>query len=282
MTAEPSQPRPLFSGVFVPLIYLLGLFTLVTVFSALDSNMYVYLSSHHLQATPLGSSTAGESLLPLFYLAATAVFTFVLVRVLRHKIRKGFSLLMAGAFLLLIIGCSLEVFWFLYLPLVILIAYVPWSLFIYGIIKNKSRYWSYPFVTLVAAEFGVTFVLVFPRLSLFVMPLAYACWDIFAVFRGPLKQLASASVFSSRSNNFFILRIGSSGIGYGDLFFYSLTLALACTFSGLTAGIVSGLLLFGSGLTLLLLRSGNHKALPALPLPIFLSVGFLVLVSLHL
>lgn len=309
MTEQPK--RSFVSGVIFPMAYILGLFVLVVLLFRLNQANYNYIQQNSsLLFTPLGTSSTGEAATPVLYLVGTMISTFGLVYVLRKRLQKGLTVFMLVIFLVLSFSLGAVVLSFLPIGLVLWVSFLSWSLLVLVAYRNYSPYLVFPFVTLISAEFGVTLTIVLPRTSIFVFPILYACWDIFAVFRGPLKQIASSLsehpippltttsiqtsppapkneiVIDKKSRQqfrtLFVLKLGSSSIGFGDLFFYSMIVALACTFaSALIVSITVGLILVGVGITFSLLRSNKHLALPGLPIPVFLSMVFLIAVFLR-
>jgi len=122
--------------------------------------------------------------------------------------------------------------------------------------------------------------------TLFVLPVAFALYDIYAVFRGPLKMLIKVKPVRPRKEDrdlnkrfgLLLVRIGGFTIGAGDFTFYSMLVAAAFLIKGLGAAFFVGVAInFGIVLTLKLLEKVN-RPLPGLPIPIALGILTMLLV----
>jgi len=70
-----------------------------------------------------------------------------------------------------------------------------------------------------------------------------------------------------------MVRVGQTSIGMGDLLFYCMTAGFALLFGTFVASISIGFMITGIFTTFYILRSGRFKALPGLPIPIFLAMA---------
>lgn len=128
-----------------------------------------------------------------------------------------------------------------------------------------------------SAEVGSYFASTIPILTALLLPIAFSLYDIYTVFRGPLKQLITtlpADHLTAISS-----KIGDFSIGTGDTVFYAMIPALAYYQFTLGSAFVSILAVdFGVAITLYLL--GKVKLLPGLPIP--MGLGLLVLVAYYI
>lgn len=144
------------------------------------------------------------------------------------------------------------------------------------------------------SELGCLFALMFSPPTLYLIPLFFLIYDIFAVFFGPLKILirelkkeVKVKVKARRikrekgiSLGIFIANVGGFSIGSGDLVFYSLFASSAFILGNLP-GLISMLLVLNAGILLnLIIILRYKKPIPGLPIP--LALGLMVLLILGL
>lgn len=127
--------------------------------------------------------------------------------------------------------------------------------------------------TLLGAMVGTFLGASIPTLTAIILLLGLACYDIFAVFKGPIGKIAEKTDLESLSGA--TLTFGDLTVGLGDLVFYSMLAghtmlsfgfipyAMACV------GIVVGTFL---GFKMLEKRS----AFPGLPLSLIIGLGFML------
>ncbi len=119
--------------------------------------------------------------------------------------------------------------------------------------------------------------LMFSDLAVGLLLVGFALFDLYEVFRGPLKHLAQS--MHSNEISLLLVRVDDIEVGIGDLLFYSLSTGLAYSVGGWLLAVTSIILIkFGVLATLLLLE--RRKMLPGLPLPVLLSVFATFLVFL--
>ncbi|MEM2073189.1 MAG: hypothetical protein QXS74_01755 [Nitrososphaeria archaeon] len=119
--------------------------------------------------------------------------------------------------------------------------------------------------------------LMFSDLAVGLLLVGFALFDLYEVFRGPLKHLAQS--MHSNEISLLLVKIDEIEVGIGDLLFYSLSTGLAFSVGGEILAATSIILIkLGVLATLLLLE--RRKMLPGLPLPVLLSVFATFLVSL--
>lgn len=130
-----------------------------------------------------------------------------------------------------------------------------------------------------------------PSSSLLAMLVAAALYDVFSVYKGPLRALLDQ--FTEHSDKLvekktrasplipFVINLGDAAIGMGDVVFYSSLSSLALTTPSLDPArftLVLASMFIGLRLTFKLLEKQRYA--PALPLPIAISVAAYILYNL--
>ena len=103
-----------------------------------------------------------------------------------------------------------------------------------------------------------------------------AIYDLYSVFRGPLRNLTELLVHEESGEG----SLGEHGvlIGLGDIFFYSFAIAYSYAVLNILEVVIIAIILYGGAiLTFVLLLRFDVRALPALPIPILTSVAFILL-----
>lgn len=246
------------------------------------------------QYAPFGNqnvaqATANSGLL----IVSVALFTVGLILVLKYKLKLVFK----GAVVLL--------------PLIFLLGYTDYhlqslmdyfsgqdttaiaaviSLFftfavIYGLYK-KIYLVVTAAVILLTAEIAAFLALSLSPPTLYILPLAFALYDIYAVFRGPLKKLikvqprkAIRSDFVYSEFGLIIARIGGYTIGAGDFIFYALLVSAGFMQKSFLGAFLVGVVINIGIIATLYILQRYKKPLPGLPIPVFLAIAVLVLLS---
>lgn len=258
----------------MPIFYVTALCIVAGLLFALDNPLYAFIqATPSAQVHPFGQSTAGDVGIPIIYLALVAIATFGLGFVVRKRIRKRASLVVAVLFGIMGIVSSILIFWFLPPWMAEAIDMTMYSLFILSVAKKLPPWATLPYLTFIGASSGIVFVVTLPTISVVVLLAIFAAWDIFAVFRGPLKKLVEN--MPAQMLVMMMANLGQAKLGLGDVVFYSMTIGLANALGGagsMLAYWVSVSVVVGFGITALLIQRGKAKVLPGLPLPIFLSL----------
>jgi len=109
----------------------------------------------------------------------------------------------------------------------------------------------------------------FSDIAVGVLLVGFSLFDIYDVFKGPLKHLSQST--HGRAVAPLLLKVGSIEVGLGDVLFYSLSVGLAYSSGGLLIAALALISLkIGIWITLKLLE--KHRMLPGLPIPVLLSV----------
>jgi hypothetical protein len=131
-----------------------------------------------------------------------------------------------------------------------------------------------PFQVWLGTGTAMMLILFFPSATLYVFAGAMAVWDLYAVFKGPLKTIAADAKDGPKGltvGTMLMSQVGQSALGLGDVVFYSVIEMLALEVGRLTAALTAGAIIAGVGITFYILRSGKKIALPGLPIPVLLA-----------
>jgi hypothetical protein len=127
------------------------------------------------------------------------------------------------------------------------------------------------------------FVLFFDAVTPIILLLAISAYDVFAVFVGPLKQVAKHLDRDEENNPFAYLLIdfGYAGLGLGDVLFYNIFIATVIRLVPNIFSIIPILFLdTGFIVTIFLLK--YRRPLPALPIPIIMGLLSLLIIIIAL
>jgi len=243
-------------------------------------------------ASPGGSGTAGSAVNVIFYVGFAFAATLVLLGLLRRKKVNSFkavvfvSLAVSSFFLTFI--TSDDIF-FQYLAPVAgqvgelaadLVVSVGVVVLIGYIIFVKNRVWlSTAVIAFVGAEVG-SFFATLPLATALLLPVAFSIYDIYAVFKGPLKSLIGTGEKVALVG--MSIRAGEFTLGLGDVVFYTMlpSLPIAQLVSPVSSGgvlvaarasvVTMAVIDIGVLATLFLLS--KRRLLPGLPIPMLLGV----------
>ena len=239
---------------------------------------------------PAGTSPAGSVFNAILLVAFAFALTVLLVWLLRRKMVLPFKVLVFGsvafsAFVLTLV--TADVFAINFLPpaaelpfafgvplvIVVMLAYV---------IFVKNRQWlGTVILAFVGAEVGSFFAETLGFWTALALPIAFAVYDIYAVFRGPLKALVGTGPGIALVG--MSIRAGEFTLGLGDIVFYTLLPSLAFPqfygSSGLAPALLTTLAI-DAGMVVTLYLLSKRRLLPGLPIPMLLGVlvivGYLV------
>jgi presenilin len=262
------------AAIIVLLIQLVAL--LVT--NQNDAIYGVIVSSTGPSYAPAGSSAAGSVLNAAILVAFAAGLTFGLVWLLRRKMVTSFKLIIFASvafssFILTLI--TADVFAVDYLPpalelpvafgvpsaVVILIAYI---------IFVKNRPWlSTVVLAFVGLQVGSFFAETLPPWTALALPIAFSIYDIYAVFRGPLKALIGTG--SGIALVGMSIKAGEFTLGLGDIVFYTLLPSLAFFQFGVLQSLYT-ILAIEVGMVITLYLLSKRRLLPGLPIPMLLGI----------
>jgi len=166
--------------------------------------------------------------------------------------------------------------------LVPFIVYISWIfvaifcvLYVFSIIKMKYLNIRNAILILNAIWAAVWLGWTSGMLTPIVILVGLATYDIYSVFRGPLRDLTELLMNTDK-------KAGEEPygviIGLGDIFFYSFAISYAYAVLNIIEVAIVAVALFGGAiLTFILLLKYEVRALPALPIPVLSAVGLIVL-----
>ena len=227
---------------------------------------------------PAGTSAAGSALNAVILVGFAFALTLGLVWLLRRKMVTSFKLIIFAsvafsAFILTLV--TADVFAVDYLPpafeipfafgvpsaLVVLIAYI---------IFVKNRPWlSTIILAFVGAQVGSFFAETLPTWTALALPIAFSIYDIYAVFRGPLKALIGTNPGIALVG--MSIRAGEFTLGLGDIVFYTLLPSLALFQFGVLQSVYT-MLAIDVGMVITLYLLSRRRLLPGLPIPMLMGV----------
>ena len=239
---------------------------------------------------PGGSGATGSAVNAVIYVGFAFAATLLLLWLLKRRMVSSFRILIftslaISAFSLTFI--TSDGFFYQYLqPMAELTADIAVSLAVVALIGYtifvKNRPWlSTVVIAFVGAEVG-SFFATLPLATALLLPIAFAIYDIYAVFRGPLKSLIGTGEKVALVG--MSIRAGEFTLGLGDVVFYtmlpSLPLAQLVARSSLTVATTwafATLAAMDVGVVATLFLLSRRRLLPGLPIPMVLGVLVLVL-----
>lgn len=236
---------------------------------------------------PAGSSPVGSTLNAVLLVGFAFALTLAMVWLLRKKMVWSFKVIIFGsvafsAFVLTLV--TADVFAVDYLPasLEIPVAFGGAALTVVLIgytIFVKNRPWlSTVILAFVGAQVGSFFAETLSPWTALALPIAFAIYDIYAVFRGPLKALIGTAPGIALVG--MSIKAGEFTLGLGDIVFYTLLPSLALFQFGASLGVMPAvltILAIDIGMVITLFLLSRRRLLPGLPIPMLL--GVLVIVA---
>lgn len=141
-----------------------------------------------------------------------------------------------------------------------------------------------PLITgLLSAEVGSIFASTIPLLTALLLAAVFSIYDVYAVFKGPLRQLVTLA--PSEALTAVTSRVGEFTLGTGDTIFYSMLPAIALLQPGSAAAsgfnlpfAIVTMVAIDAGVVITLYLLSRSKMLPGLPIP--MALGLLVILAL--
>lgn len=228
---------------------------------------------------PFGTSSAGSAVNAIVLVAFAFGATLVLLWVLRKKMVLSFKFLVfastaiAAFFLTLVTADS---FAFNYLPpafevpvavgaavaIVVLVAYNIFA-------KSHPRL-STIILAFIGAEVGSFFAETLPPETALILPVAFSVYDIYAVFKGPLKQLVGTAPGLALTG--MSVKLGDFTLGLGDVVFYTMLPSLALFERLAPIAPFAIIVAIDAGMVVTLFLLSRRRLLPALPIPMMFGV----------
>jgi len=270
-TSPITLPDSIFLSAFVILIQITSL-----ILTSRAIEFYTLLPSYE----PAGQSTGGSMLNSFILIIFTFAMTTIMLMLIKFR-----KLLILKILMILSIGIGTFLTSYIIFNL-IFYNVVSWNIaFLFATMISILGILSFMFPSknvytiltsfILASLYGTSLSLFIKPPTVFMIPVFFGLYDIYTVFRGPLKSLINES-----KNNFnlnpMVVNIKNINIGLGDLIFYSMIPSVALLLSNLfVAFIIIIVISIGIHLTLYFLR--KFELFPGLPIPIFLSIFTLLL-----
>ena len=257
--------------------------------SITSQNLPVYtsvVSSTGPSYAPAGTSIVGSAINAVLLVGFAFVLTMLLVWLLRSKRVTSFKVLIFlavsfSAFILTLITADVFASNFLPASLELPVAFGVPSLLVvliaYVIFVKDVPWLATVILAFVGAEVGSFFAETLSPWTALALPIAFSVYDIYAVFRGPLKALVGTNPTIALVG--MSIKAGEFTLGLGDVVFYTLLPSLALfqfypRFGLLPAGLTMVAIIAGMVVTLFLLS--KRRMLPGLPIPMLLGVLVIV------
>jgi len=265
----------LLAAVIVALVQLGSL-----VITSLNGPVYsVIVASTGPSYAPAGSSATGSALNAILLVAAAFVLTLALVWLLRRKRVTSFKVIVFGSvafsgFILTLV--TADDFAIQYLPAALenpfsfggatLIVLLLW----YIIFVRNSPWLSTLVLAFVGAEVGSFLAETLPPWTALALPIAFSIYDIYAVFRGPLKALIGTAPNVALVG--MSIKAGEFTLGLGDVVFYTLLPSLAFFQWGVAQSLYT-IVAIDIGMVITLFLLSKRRLLPGLPIPMLLGIS---------
>lgn len=269
----------------VAIIAVIQLAALAITYQNLPSYVTLVNTSGYTYA-PLGTSSAGSVGNAILLVAVVFASTLALVWVLRRRMVLSFKALLfaslsISAFLLTAITVD-DFIWryvpsALEVPIDVAVSLVVVALIGYTIFVRSRPWLSDAILALVGAEVGSFFASTLPPVTALVLPVVFSIYDIYAVFKGPLKELVGmgkGTLIAGMS-----IRAGEFTLGLGDVVFYTMLPSLALFYLSLPVSLAT-MALIDAGVVGTLFLLTKKRLLPGLPIPMLLGVALLAVLLL--
>ncbi|MDV3244465.1 MAG: presenilin [Nitrososphaerales archaeon] len=269
-----TAPNILFA---VAVVLVIQLVSLLITYENIPTYTYIVSTTGYSYA-PLGTSSAGSAGNAVILVLIVFASTLALVWVLARKMILSFKVLIFGsvsisAFLLTLITFDSFSYKFVpdsyELPLGVAVSLVVVALIGISIFVKNYPWLSTGILAFVGAEVGSFFASTLPPLTALLLPIVFSIYDVYAVFRGPLKQLIGMG--GNMALTGMSIKAGEFTLGLGDIVFYTMLPSLALFY--LTPLLsLSTILVIDVGVVVTLYLLSRKKLLPGLPIPMLLGV----------
>ena len=230
-----------------------------------------------------GNSAAGAAGNVTLLVAFAFVATLALLWVLRKRMILSFKLLIfastaLAAFTLTFVTTADVASNYIpsqnVIPLSLLLSALAVMLVGLNIFVKASPWLSTIILGFIGAEVGSFFAQTLPPLTALILPIAFALYDIYAVFRGPLKHLVGTSPGVALTG--MSVKLGEFTLGLGDVVFYTMLPSLAYVSTGSLAATIATIVAIDVGVVATLFLLSRKRLLPGLPIPMLLGVATLL------
>ncbi|MDV3277461.1 MAG: presenilin [Nitrososphaerales archaeon] len=283
-TQEPEKKRVTVPNLLeaVAIVLVIQLAALGITYQNLPTYVNFVATSGYTYA-PLGTSSAGSAGNAIILVLVVFASTLALVWVLRRKRVMSFRVLIfasvsLSAFLLTLTTVD-DIIWryvppVLELPIDAAASLTVVVLIGYTIFVKSNPWLSDAILAFVGAEVGSFFASTLPPLTALALPVVFSVYDIYAVFRGPLKQLIGMAPGVALQG--MSIRAGEFTLGLGDIVFYTMLPSLALFYLSPLVSLVT-IFTIDAGVIATLFLLSKKRLLPGLPIPMVLGVALLAI-----
>ena len=279
-TSEPKRITPLNLGIAVAAILLVQFLALLITTQNGPTYLRIVNASGY-NDNFFGTTPGGSVGNALVLVAVAFALTIILVRLLKRKMVMSFRVLIFGSLSLSSFVLTLltaDVFALRYAPsLEIPIAFgVPLAIVAaigYTVFVRNNVWLSTTVLAFVGAEVGSFLAHALPPQTVLALPVVFSIYDIYAVFRGPLKQLIGTAPGIALVG--MSIRAGGFTLGLGDVVFYTMLPSVAYFTLGLQAAI-GVVIAIDCGVAVTLFLLSKKRFLPGLPIPMSLGLAVIL------
>ena len=230
---------------------------------------------------PAGTSATGSVLNAIILVVAAFVLTLGLLWLLRRKRVTSFKVIVfasvafSGFILTLVTADDFAV---QYLPPAF---EIPFSfggaalvvvLLWYVIFVKNAAWLSTLVLAFVGAEVGSFLAETLPPWTSLALPIAFSIYDIYAVFRGPLRALIGTAPNVALVG--MSIKAGEFTLGLGDVVFYTMLPSLAYFQWGIGEALYT-IVAIDIGMVITLYLLSRRRLLPGLPIPMLLGIALI-------
>ena len=265
--------------------------TIITIPGAINQSVTIPSTTPQF-VNPAGSGVGASILLTLIFVAANVIVVSSLALLYRKKKMKLFSVVVS---LFLIFNVTELYFSFLlgpYSSLPILAAIIATGATIFAALRGSSRLVNI-LAMLLALELGSSFPILLQAPLNWIIPAAYALFDIYSIYFGRLGKLVTQVGKEQASNpNEFLNKTSSLSkwpdfglltvnfhnmeIGMADIAFYTMVPAVSLVLVNLLSFIVV-MIAVDVGLVVSFYVFRNKEVAPGLPIPILMGLASLLI-----
>ncbi|HXW37123.1 MAG TPA: hypothetical protein VEJ36_04390 [Nitrososphaerales archaeon] len=233
-----------------------------------------------------GTTAAGSAGNALILVVFVFVVTLGLVWLVRKKLFRSFKTLIFASisfssFILTWVtvdGIFSKYPWYNTFPYVLqvelAIAFIPVIVMGYMIFVKNNEVLSTLVMSAIGAEVASFFASTLYLPTALLLACGFAIYDIYAVFRGPLKTLVTSLPSGSLAG--MAVKAGEFTVGLGDIVFYSMLPSIALFYLH-PVNAIATLVAVDAGVVVTLFLLSKKRLLPGLPIPMLL--GLLVLTA---
>src|SRR5208283_2345225 len=216
-----------------------------------------YIVGNNMQYHPAGTGAASEFSVAWIYVIPTIAFTFCMAYLVKKRQTWILPAIMGLALAISSVFIVLLAYWWVGWDVAIAIPFFLGAAFLVSTRSRIPKFWSpllrLPFQVWLGTGTAMMMVLLFPQVTLLALCGIMAVWDVYAVLRGPLGKMVTGMKEEDQSKvsigKMLMAQIGKSGIGLGDIVFYSMITMIAFGVGTLTGAVMITVIVLGTFIT---------------------------------